>query len=105
MRQRTPTSTRTDTLFPYTALFRSLEFAPGQQVALEHRIDGLQIEFGCHVADRAIFVVEILGLVGALAVALDQMLEHLPMAHHVVAEVRRHEAGEDRKSTRLNSSH
>ena len=44
--------------------------ALGQQVALEHDVDRLQVEFGGHVADRAIFVVEILGRIGALAVAL-----------------------------------
>src|SRR3546814_16185708 len=74
------------------------ERALGQQVALEHRIDRLQIKFGRHVADRAIFVVEFLGLVRALAVAVDQMYEHLPMAHHVIAQVHRHEAGELQKA-------
>jgi hypothetical protein len=66
----------------------------GSAVTLEHDVDRLEIEFGGHVADRAIFVVEFLGLVGAFAVAIDQMFEHLPMAHHVIAKVHRHEAGE-----------
>ena len=70
------------------------QLALGQQMALEDDVDRLQVEFGGHVADRAIFVVEILGRLGALAVALDEMLEHLPMADEVVAEVHRHEAGE-----------
>ena len=71
-----------------------LEFALGQQVALENRIDRLEIEFGGHVADGAIFVIEFLGLVRTLAITIDQMLEHFPMAHHVIAEVHRHETGE-----------
>ena len=44
--------------------------ALGQQMALEHDVDRLEVEFGGHVADRAIFVVEVLGRVGALVVAL-----------------------------------
>ena len=70
------------------------QLALGQQMALEDDIDRLQVEFGGHVADREIFVVEIARRVGALVVADDQMLEHLPMADEVVAEVHRHEAGE-----------
>jgi hypothetical protein len=61
---------------------------------LKDGVDGLQVEFGGHVADRPILVVEVLGRVGALAVALDEVLEHLPVADEVVAEVHRHEARE-----------
>src|SRR5690606_33723653 len=68
--------------------------APGQQVALEDDIDRLQVEFGGHVADRAIFVVEALGRLGAFAVALDEVAKHLPVADEMVAEVHRHESGE-----------
>ncbi len=67
-------------------------------MALEYHVDRLEIEFGRHVAHRAIFVVKFLGLVGALAVAIDQMFEHLPMAHHMIAEIHRHEAGELQKA-------
>src|SRR3546814_20595341 len=81
MRPPPTRSTPSYTLFPNTTLFRSL-----------------QIKFGRHVADRAIFVVEFLCLVRALAVAVDQMSEHLPMAHHVIAQVLRHEAGELQKA-------
>src|SRR3546814_8758670 len=35
MRRRPPRSTRTDTLFPYTTLFRSLMVACGQEIARE----------------------------------------------------------------------
>ena len=71
-----------------------LQLALGQQMALEHDVDRLQVEFGGHVADRAIFVVEFAGRVGAFLVADDEMLEHLPMADEVRAEVHGHEAGE-----------
>src|SRR3546814_4921555 len=36
MIRRPPRSTRTDTLFPYTKLFRSLDFAPERLVASFH---------------------------------------------------------------------
>jgi hypothetical protein len=62
-------------------------------MALEDGVDRLEVEFGGHVADRAIFVVKILGRIRALAVAGDEMLEHLPMAGEMAAEVHRHEAG------------
>ena len=61
---------------------------------LEDDLYGLQVEFGGHVADRAIFVVELLCGVGAFFVAFDEMLEHLPVADEVAAEVHRHESGE-----------
>ena len=54
--------------------------ALGQEMALEDDVDRLQVEFRGHVADRAIFLVEILARIGALVVALDEMLEHLQMA-------------------------
>ena len=68
--------------------------ALGKGVRLEHHRDGLEVEFGGHVADRAIFLVELHRRIGALVVALDEMLEHLPMRDEVVAEVHRHETGE-----------
>src|SRR3546814_16215900 len=37
MRRRPPRSTRTDTLFPYTTLFRSLHHDTGRQVGDPHR--------------------------------------------------------------------
>src|SRR3546814_9426102 len=67
--------------------------ALGKRVALEHDVDRLEVEFGGHVAHGAIFVVEMLGRIGALVIALDEVFEHLPMRDHVAAEVHRHEAG------------
>src|SRR3546814_19740190 len=79
--RRPPRSTRTDTLFPYTTLFRSgaagdLDHDLGQGVFLEHGADGLQVELRRQVHHREILVVE-----PAMA------------------------GRADRKSTRLNSSH
>ena len=60
---------------------------------LEHHVDGLQVEFGGHVAHRQIFVVAARG-VRAFIVADHQMLEHLPMADEVRPQVHGHEAGQ-----------
>src|SRR5437867_9751777 len=68
------------------------ELAFWEQMALEDDVDGLQVEFGRHVADRQIFVVETLGRIRTLAVTSDKMFKHLPMAGHVAAEIHRHEA-------------
>src|SRR3546814_1908297 len=56
--------------------------ALGKRVALEHDVDRLEVEFGGHVVHGAIFVVEMLGCIGALVIALDEEFEHLPMRDH-----------------------
>src|SRR3546814_8640746 len=38
MIRRPPRSTRTDTLFPYTALFRAVRDRAGHRIALEHAV-------------------------------------------------------------------
>src|SRR3546814_2476056 len=63
MIRRPPRSTRTDTLFPYTTLFRSVGYASGlhaldvpvhlQQVAVRHALAGLDHHFALLVLDRA----------------------------------------------------
>src|SRR3546814_11316270 len=59
MIRRPPRSTRTDTLFPYTTLFRS--FAPetgaevGQRIALNLRVDGRR---GVGIPVRAVIAVD-----------------------------------------------
>src|SRR3546814_10202305 len=45
MIRRPPRSTRTDTLFPYTTLFRSLAHYANQAPALDHT-DGISADFG-----------------------------------------------------------
>src|SRR3546814_12345671 len=84
MIRRPPRSTRTDTLFPYATLFRSL--ARGDIVPLHPDFpalgeDGVRGQLGAIVADNH----------PRFAAFGDQLAE---LAHHP-----------DRKSTRLNSSH
>src|SRR3546814_1931349 len=107
MIRRPPRSTRTDTRFPYTTLFRSLvleaQFVEAAaalgRVALERRLRGLARRVGWHVVG----VVEAADDVGPVGVAVFERHQHL------LADARRHEAAPlgagDRKSTRLNSSH
>src|SRR3546814_13985593 len=106
MIRRPPRSTRTDTLFPYTTLFRSLETADGEVPsppaaeptidldALEQRVSGLSLadvdSYG-HGPQRGAVLVEG-GLGGPDAVR--QLLAAIPEGFP-----------RDRKSTRLNSSH
>src|SRR3546814_6907471 len=104
MIRRPPRSTRTDTLFPYTTLFRSGVGAPG--IGDPHLVDAqvLASQLRGHLR------------LEAEAVLLQvQRLDHLT-AEGLVAglHVREVEVGEgvgqrreqaDRKSTRLNSSH
>src|SRR3546814_6366655 len=49
MIRRPPRSTRTDTLFPYTTLFRSYDGVPAQKREIRNE----EIEFGIEVAGKA----------------------------------------------------
>src|SRR3546814_4537764 len=116
MIRRPPRSTRTDTLFPYTTLFRSrqhqrprgderaaagddvqavfeaLELAPGGRAGVAGEVDALReegVQFGLVGIDR------FPGLVDP-GLRLRRVRDRL-------GDVREHLA--DRKSTRLNSSH
>src|SRR3546814_16355502 len=101
MLRRPPRSTRTDTLFPYTTLFRSIgamgvqvpDVGPraveqpvecGEQVSLA-RLAVLRHDAGLGEGDLAEHGVPLDGVPGRAPAALDR--------------------GLDRKSTRLNSSH
>src|SRR3546814_12796327 len=89
--RRPPRSTRTDTRLPYTTLFRSVEAGEG--------------EAGFDEGGRQIAVV---ALVEALPVAaVDEGQQGCAGAGREEIEClgRRAAVGEDRKSTRLNSSH
>src|SRR3546814_7561622 len=78
MIRRPPRSTRTDTLFPYTTLFRS--FLPGAQFDIERGLDGAPYRIDERVehggphdpADRHGILRQRLGVVGAQ----DQEAEH-----------------------------
>src|SRR3546814_9581631 len=101
MRRRPPKSTRTDTLFPYTTLFRQLHDAGlGGGVGVDRRADVTvagdrgDIDDGAaaglaHVRDGMV-AAEVDGLQVVVDLAVPGRLVHLC---------------EDRKSTRLNSSH
>src|SRR3546814_20134519 len=89
MLRRPPRSTRTDTLFPYTTLFRSL--GKGQTPGAP--LHPPRILVGPEGVDRAVLV----------AIRLDALEDLLAVVQH---RGRRVEGdGSDRKSTRLNSSH
>src|SRR3546814_11261859 len=95
MRRRPPRSKRTDTLFPYTTLFRS-------------RIEGAFVV--CHRHDRHIDVVRVQDEEGrdeGRDIGLGLVAEH-PDRAVMKTEVRFLRLDpwcRDRKSTRLNSSH
>src|SRR3546814_6203689 len=108
MIRRPPRSTRTDTLFPYTTLFRSHEIH--ERAEIDHRYDLARVDlahfrFGDDADDPVLrgfdlveigrgdldqpFVVDI----DLRAGGRDDLADHLAAG------------AEDRKSTRLNSSH
>src|SRR3546814_18250524 len=98
MIRRQPRSTRTDTLFPDTTLFRSLgrAFKPRRIIALERNAAAtIQLK---HPADDIIEEIAIVGDKDDVARIIDQMLFQ-PLHTFGVKVVG------DRKSTRLNSSH
>src|SRR3546814_16754049 len=80
MIRRPPRSTRTDTLFPYTTLFRSLGGRLAYLMSTRTAVD-------CSVGYYGVGLDNILGEAAAIT---------KPLMLHVA---------EDRKSTRLNSSH
>src|SRR3546814_6357894 len=109
MIRRPPISTRTDTLFPYTTLFRSVG---GARHATDDPLEHAAVvaepgpeELAVVALAEPVDPVE-LGELGALALAdVEPVLE---VVAHVVAAERQHGEGveaQDRKSTRLNSSH
>jgi hypothetical protein len=53
----------------------------------EHGVDGLQVILGGQIHHREIFVIEIAMLFGRIAVALDEMVEHLQMRVDVAIEI------------------
>src|SRR3546814_15610101 len=91
MIRRPPRSTRTDTLFPYTTLFRSaLEREKGFVISSGDA--SLLFELSEHALDA----------VAVLVTAIVGMLWHLAVR---AGRDDRQDAPGDRKSTRLNSSH
>ena len=64
-----------------------------QIVTHEHRVDRLQIIFGGQIHHRHVFIIEIPVLLGRVAVAAHEVLEHIDMRGEVAIEIHRHEAG------------
>src|SRR3546814_18881306 len=97
MLRRPPRSTRTDTLFPYTTLFRS----GYQDIPTLLLVHLAQVRIGIAVVlDNGLdeFVIE---LAGVIARHFDQE----PVLNRIVVGTKLELATQDRKSTRLNSSH
>ena len=69
-----------------------------QQVALEHLIDGLEIEVRAHVHDGEIFLVEVADRVRLLDVAGDAMMEEVDEGFRVPLGVHAHEGAELKKA-------
>src|SRR3546814_20182189 len=98
MRRRPPGSTRTDTLFPYTTLFRSDEMEKGAFPALIHcftasaQFAGRVLELGLSISISGIVTFK-------NAAELQGVAKEIPAGRLLV------ETDRDRKSTRLNSSH
>src|SRR3546814_9287662 len=112
MRRRPPRSTRTDTLFPYTTLFRSGRAVPVVHLLLDLRFDeGALLLHHDHILKPMRKLADALGLqrpthadlvhadadvLAGMAIQpqVFQCLQHIEVA-----------LARDRKSTRLNSSH
>src|SRR3546814_12275052 len=90
MIQRPPRSTRTDTLLPYTTLFRSAPVPPSRRAGADRDVDVSVSAAG--------------GLIAAVRPGREQHVVHVEILGQqpLVGE---RAVGEDRKSTRLNSSH
>src|SRR3546814_7250054 len=105
MIRRPPRSTRTDTLFPYTTLFRSgYEFRRETGRFVYGADLGTSFNQGTESAPLVPPFVKVNELFGELIVPL---LSDLPLVQKLTVEgaYRRSWYEKDRKSTRLNSSH
>src|SRR3546814_20493724 len=110
MIRRPPRSTRTDTLFPYTTLFRSFAVPDAMLELVEYEI-GMTWSYmhkrECYVLQRKVFHRPF----DRLGFGILRWLEHvkdkpdLVSASPVVLLAHGRDRPLDRKSTRLNSSH
>src|SRR3546814_2014824 len=115
MIRRPPRSTRTDTLFPYTTLFRSPGHAGDEAAALDGAEDGAG--FGIDLVDPAVAVLPdperslgpgqpgIAATAGGRDGGDDVAGSGIDLLDAVPGDLEQVTAVEDRKSTRLNSSH
>src|SRR3546814_6591181 len=135
MIRRPPRSTRTDTLFPYTTLFRSVDFSLRRNVAVADDVGRLDLVAGDDVfqqCDQGLYLCGVVGYPRAVLLARIDDFNTDRTAIHVGASIPLTDAGMpgpaafihqlvymglcfvgdqvvtadiDRKSTRLNSSH
>src|SRR3546814_1476593 len=97
MIRRPPRSTRTDTLFPYTTLFRSLT---------PHRLDRFATELGAQIVDVDLDCVAADLFLPAIQPVFDlRARQDVTGMFGEQAQHRKFAPRQDRKSTRLNSSH
>src|SRR3546814_15387765 len=106
MIRRPPRSTRTDTLFPYTTLFRSIHWVAAQReqqcAVVAHRSeDHEQRKYG---TDRRVRYADHAAALGVVA-SENQQARNRPSGYHRSFFRSGWPAERDRKSTRLNSSH
>src|SRR3546814_7707813 len=106
MIRRPPRSTRTDSLFPYTTLFRSLGVLLVVRAAIvlerrQRRVEQRVLRAATFIVDSALVQLEAHLAVDARLRVVDQRLQRAALRAPPVAVVDQ----ADRKSTRLNSSH
>src|SRR3546814_2162530 len=102
MIRRPPRSTRTDTLFPYTTLFRSVGLQARDDLGRDVVLDLLVV--GGDVAARPVEI-PLADLQWVLAEGEGDLLDDALATDHALRAAKAAKRRVDRKSTRLNSSH
>src|SRR3546814_5640429 len=106
MIRRPPRSTRTDTLFPYTTLFRSEKVITALGGGLG--IFGVALAYCYKEANRRVATVDLfIGVIHSQVSSLLRALDQCAVKENcrIVGLANTQEIMKDRKSTRLNSSH
>src|SRR3546814_8348534 len=110
MIRRPPRSTRTDTLFPYTTLFRSRQAGFGGNSGPGKNHDVANVVHRRHQAaenkrGKAMTRIGLIGAGGRMGRAIAQVIAATPDTEIAGGVDRPDAISVDRKSTRLNSSH
>src|SRR3546814_8017816 len=115
MIRRPPRSTRTDTLFPYTTLFRSIDFRLGdQRFIFLHWIEGVTViradaqkarEWTGRLTGCRNEAIEDARLARRVADGFHAAKERVSVFVELQGRITERIDRQDRKSTRLNSSH